>query len=73
MHIDPFHLDSEAWLRGWNEAYAPLPVLGGLASGDFTEQTTHQLVIFISQKDSDRAVVMLGGHVHVELVQPIAD
>jgi small ligand-binding sensory domain FIST len=38
--IDPFHLDSESWLRSWNEAYAPLPVLGGLASGDFTEQRT---------------------------------
>jgi small ligand-binding sensory domain FIST len=38
--IDPFHLDSEGWLRGWNEAYAPAPVLGGLASGVFTEQTT---------------------------------
>lgn len=31
--IDPFHLDSETWLRSWNEAYAPLPVMGGLASG----------------------------------------
>jgi len=38
--IDPFHLDSETWLRTWNEAYAPLPVFGGLASGDFNEQTT---------------------------------
>jgi small ligand-binding sensory domain FIST len=38
--IDPFHLDSEAWLRSWNEAYAPLPVLGGLASGNFQEQRT---------------------------------
>ena len=38
--IDPFHLDSETWLRTWNEAYAPLPVLGGLASGDFTQQLT---------------------------------
>jgi small ligand-binding sensory domain FIST len=38
--IDPFHLDSEAWVRGWNEAYAPVPVMGGLASGDFTEQRT---------------------------------
>jgi len=38
--IDPFHLDSEAWLRSWNEAYAPLPVLGGLASGDSDEQLT---------------------------------
>jgi small ligand-binding sensory domain FIST len=38
--IDPFHIDSEAWLRGWNEAYAPLPVMGGLASGDFSQQLT---------------------------------
>jgi small ligand-binding sensory domain FIST len=38
--IDPFHLDSESWLRSWNEAYAPLPVLGGLASGDSSEQRT---------------------------------
>jgi small ligand-binding sensory domain FIST len=40
VFIDPFHLDSEAWLRTWNEAYGPLPVLGGLASGDFSEQST---------------------------------
>jgi small ligand-binding sensory domain FIST len=40
VFIDPFHLDSEAWLRTWNEAYAPMPVLGGLASGDFSEQST---------------------------------
>jgi small ligand-binding sensory domain FIST len=40
VFIDPFHLDSEAWLKSWNEAYAPLPVLGGLASGDFSEQLT---------------------------------
>jgi small ligand-binding sensory domain FIST len=38
--IDPFHLDSEAWLNTWNEAFAPLPVLGGLASGDSDEQLT---------------------------------
>jgi small ligand-binding sensory domain FIST len=38
--IDPFRLDSETWLRGWNEAYAPLPVFGGLASGEYSEQRT---------------------------------
>jgi len=38
--VDPFHIDSESWLRSWNEAYAPLPVMGGLASGDFNEQQT---------------------------------
>ena len=40
VFVDPFHLDSESWLRTWNEAFAPLPVLGGLASGDFSEQLT---------------------------------
>jgi small ligand-binding sensory domain FIST len=38
--IDPFHLDSEAWLKGWNQAFAPLPIMGGLASGEFNEQST---------------------------------
>ncbi|PWU09236.1 MAG: hypothetical protein C5B50_27935 [Verrucomicrobia bacterium] len=40
VFIDPFHLDSETWLKGWNEAYSPAPVMGGLASGDFSEQQT---------------------------------
>jgi small ligand-binding sensory domain FIST len=35
--IDPFHLDGENWLRSWNEAYAPLPVYGGMAAGKFPE------------------------------------
>ncbi len=39
VFADPFHLDSESWLRTWNEAYAPLPVMGGLASrGDQSTQ-----------------------------------
>jgi small ligand-binding sensory domain FIST len=38
--VDPFHLDGEAWLRSWNAAYQPRPILGGLASGEFTEQLT---------------------------------
>src|SRR5439155_8120902 len=40
VFADPCHLDAENWLRGWNEAYAPLPVLGGLASGDYSKQLT---------------------------------
>jgi small ligand-binding sensory domain FIST len=40
VFVDPFQIDSETWLRTWNEAYAPLPVTGGLASGDFNEQRT---------------------------------
>ncbi|MGA3181737.1 MAG: FIST N-terminal domain-containing protein [Verrucomicrobiota bacterium] len=37
---DPFHLDAEAVLRAWNQAYKARPILGGLASGNLTEQTT---------------------------------
>ena len=40
VFIDPFHLDAEGWMRGWNEAYAPVPAFGGLASGVFSDQTT---------------------------------
>jgi small ligand-binding sensory domain FIST len=40
VFIDPFHLDAESWLCSWNDAYAPLPALGGLASGVFSDQTT---------------------------------
>lgn len=32
--IDPFHLDAESWLQTWNKNYAPLPVYGGLATGN---------------------------------------
>ena len=40
VFADPFRLDCESWLRSWNEAYAPLPVVGGLASGEPAEQRT---------------------------------
>jgi small ligand-binding sensory domain FIST len=38
--IDPFHLDAESWLRSWNKCYSPLPVYGGLATGNFPEPLT---------------------------------
>ncbi len=37
---DPFHLDCEGWLQGWNEAYPARPILGGLASGEASAQLT---------------------------------
>jgi small ligand-binding sensory domain FIST len=40
VFADPFHLDSETWLKTWNRSYPGLPVLGGLASGDLNEQLT---------------------------------
>jgi small ligand-binding sensory domain FIST len=37
---DPFHVDAEAFLRGWNAAFPGRPVVGGLAGGDLADQTT---------------------------------
>jgi small ligand-binding sensory domain FIST len=62
--IDPFHLDSETWLRTWNEAYAPLPVFGGLASGDFNEQTT-QVYLNGDVFEEGGVAISVGGHVRL--------
>jgi small ligand-binding sensory domain FIST len=62
--VDPFHLDTEAWLRTWNEAYAPLPVLGGLASGGFTEQHT-QVYLNGDAFDEGGVAVSIGGDVRL--------
>lgn len=43
--IDPFHLDSEHWLESWNFAYPSQPILGGLASGIFTE---HRAQVYLN-------------------------
>src|SRR5262245_11207297 len=34
VFADPFHLDATRWLASWSEAYSPLPIVGGLASGE---------------------------------------
>jgi len=60
--IDPYNIDSEAWLRTWNEAYAPLPVLGGLASGEFADQTT-QVYLNGEVFESGGVAVSIGGAV----------
>ena len=62
--IDPFHLDSESWLRTWNEAYAPAPVMGGLASGDFTEQLT-QVYLNGEVFEEGGVAVSVGGQVEL--------
>lgn len=64
VFIDPFHLDSETWLRTWNEAYAPLPVFGGLASGDFNEQTT-QVYLNGEVFEEGGVAISVGGHVRL--------
>lgn len=62
VFVDPFHLDSESWLRSWNEAYAPRPVLGGLASGDLTEQAT-QLYLNGDVFEEGAVAISVGGEV----------
>jgi small ligand-binding sensory domain FIST len=62
VFIDPFHLDSETWLRTWNEAYAPLPVMGGLASGDYSEQLT-QVYLNSEVFEEGGVAISIGGDV----------
>jgi len=62
VFIDPFHLDSETWLRTWNEAYAPLPVMGGLASGDYSEQLT-QVYLNDEVFEEGGVAISIGGDV----------
>ena len=64
---DPFSLDCDTWLRCWNEAYAPLPVLGGLASGDFAARQT-QLYLNGAVYDEGVIVIGIGGGVKLESV-----
>ena len=60
--IDPFHLDSEAWLRSWNESYAGLPVYGGLSSGVFADQVT-QVYLNGDVYEDGGVAVAVGGDV----------
>ena len=64
---DPFRLDCEAWLRGWNEAYAPLPILGGLASGAPAEQRT-QVYLNGEVFDEGGVAISVGGNVSLASV-----
>jgi len=62
--LDPFQMDSEGWLRSWNEAYAPAPVVGGLASGDFKAQQT-QVYLNGDVFDEGGVAVSVGGAVRL--------
>jgi len=65
VFIDPFHLDSEGWMRGWNEAYAPVPAFGGLASGTFSDQTT-QVYLNGDVFEDGGVAISVGGDVKLE-------
>jgi small ligand-binding sensory domain FIST len=62
---DPFHMDCERWLRAWNEAYAPLPTFGGLASGPSGEPVT-QLYLNGQVFEEGGVVLAVGGRVGLE-------
>jgi small ligand-binding sensory domain FIST len=62
IFADPFHLDAEGWLNSWNDAYAPLPVLGGLASGDNSAALT-QVYLDGEVFEEGGVVISIGGEV----------
>ena len=65
--VDPFNLDAESWLRSWSAAYAPAPVLGGLASGDFSEHVT-QVYLNGEVFEEGGVAVSVGGDVRLASV-----
>jgi small ligand-binding sensory domain FIST len=65
--VDPFHLDSERWLQQWNEAYPELPVVGGLASGDFSQQRT-QVYLNREVYEEGGVAISIGGAVQLASV-----
>lgn len=65
VFADPFHLDTENWLNSWNEAYAPAPVLGGLASGDPTGQHT-QVYLNGDVYNEGGVAISVGGDVKLQ-------
>jgi small ligand-binding sensory domain FIST len=67
VFIDPFHIDAESWLRSWNEAYASLPALGGLASGVFSDQTT-QIYLNGDVFEDGGVAISFGGEVKLASV-----
>ncbi|MBI1841546.1 MAG: FIST C-terminal domain-containing protein [Verrucomicrobia bacterium] len=53
---DPFSLDAERWLKQWDDAFAGIPILGGMASGDYAARKTH--VYFNEQVHEDGGVAL---------------
>jgi small ligand-binding sensory domain FIST len=64
VFADPFHLDAERWLDQWNEAYAPVPILGGLASG-LSNQPGTQLYLNGDVFEDGGVALSVGGNVRL--------
>ena len=67
IFADPFHLRSDKWLDAWNTAYAPKPIVGGLASGNPGE---HHTFLYLDGMIFDQGVVALsvGGDVTLKSI-----
>jgi small ligand-binding sensory domain FIST len=64
---DPFSLDAESWLRQWNDAYPGIPILGGLASGDYAARQTQVYLNEVAYPGGGVAV-SIGGQVDLASV-----
>jgi small ligand-binding sensory domain FIST len=62
IFADPFNLDSEDWLKSWNAAYAPLPALGGFASGEPSAPLT-QVYLNGEVFEEGGVAISIGGNV----------
>lgn len=67
VFADPFHLDCEGWLQGWNEAYQGRPIMGGLASGEPNSQLT-QVYLNGDVYETGGAAISFGGEVQLASV-----
>jgi small ligand-binding sensory domain FIST len=65
VFADPFQMECERWVRGWSEAYAPLPVYGGLASGSL-HQPGSQLYLNGEVFDEGSVALSVGGQVRLD-------
>jgi small ligand-binding sensory domain FIST len=57
VFADPFSFNIDRWLTTWNEAYAGLPVMGGLASGDYAAQRTQ---LYLNGQVFEEGAIALG-------------
>jgi small ligand-binding sensory domain FIST len=67
VFADPFNLDADSWLRQWNEAYHGLPILGGLASGDWTARST-QVYLNGDVYEEGAVAISIGGEIELASV-----
>jgi len=61
---DPFSLDAETWLRGWNDAFPKKPIQGGLAGGEPGEHGV-QLYLDGQVLEGGGVAVAFGGQVEL--------